>query len=470
MTGIGIVHGPLRCDITITGGTVFAQGKDGPGIGNWATPTGSTITITGGTVVAQSESNAGIGGAASSEPAFNLGPEAHVRAYSGGATPAINTLDNTGSGYFVNARFNAVLSSSAAATLYVCSQGSPGTVLKTLSLPANYKNFAYSSQTEVAQTDNLFAQSVSAGLVPVVRAADNSPAIYSIKARAGYNSHNSNANNGLLPVQPGSDTYYTITEKYVDTFGSPLAGQSDAMTLIVSGGSYSKAIPAIPDFIVKGSKWDTSPDNSGADYTRGSLVSTTVSGSRDLYLVYAPYLVTDVTVSKTVCGDFADRAYAFAFTVYFADDERTALPAGTTISYTGGVIPGSGATLPQADLLTLDAEGKTSITLAHGQTVTFIDLLSENWIRVEETVNDNYYTSFWDSADASDTSDNDTDYRCIGTVARTFDFENVRSTVEDMGVLAGRRLASLLLAAALALIVPAHQVVKGLMREKRNYE
>ena len=320
-TGIGLVHAPATCLITITGGNVYAKGGSGPGIGYWtaADPTLDGITITGGTVVAESDTNTGIGnnmpeGYESYLPKLNLGANANVRAYSGGGIPAINTRDNSGVGYFVNASFDAALSSSAATALYAFVE-STGEWVKTMSLPKGYRHFAYSSDLASSRTDNVYAGTASSITGTVVRKTDNKLQIYSVKTRAGYNSHNNTANNMALPVKFLSGTYCTVTEKYVDKDGDPIPGMADTLKPLASGGTYSRTVPAIEGYKTKGYKWQTAPNGSGSDIMPGNP-SATVNGNVDIYFVYSrEYAVTEKYVDTSG--------------VKIAEDTSTDVPAKT---------------------------------------------------------------------------------------------------------------------------------------------
>ncbi|MCL2826339.1 MAG: hypothetical protein FWD72_02910 [Eggerthellaceae bacterium] len=218
MTGIGRVNsvdGSAKFTITITGGTVFAQGTQGPGIGFWSSSAGGMITMTGGTVVAQSAKDAGIGAAVDNNTGFCLGELARVKAYAGGACPAINTKDNAGEGYYVNASLNVAPSNTAETLLQVFAEGKGQPLLKTLALPAAYRHFAYSTDASRPRTDNIYAHAGTVALGTVVRVADDSMQIYSVKTRAGYNAHNPVPDTGALPVKLDGASFKA--ERYIVT-------------------------------------------------------------------------------------------------------------------------------------------------------------------------------------------------------------------------------------------------------------
>ena len=289
--GIGIVHGNTDpFDIVITGGTVYAKSVWGAGIGCWNEERRISITITGGDVIAQSENNAGIGGPFGHEPVFCLSAQAQVRASSGSQTPAINTQNNRCNGYFVNARLNKALSNTSDTSLKVYNS-QDGTLQKTLTLPATYQNFAYSSDLNKSRTDHILAYNNSARLGVIVRVQDSRPQIYSVISRAGYNEHNNNAYNCVLPVRLESRLYCIITEKYVDIYGNPLTGINDTTSLVYSGFNYDKTIPAIPGYTVRGYKWDSAPTASGTDYILGNPPITEIVANETIYFVYTSEIV-----------------------------------------------------------------------------------------------------------------------------------------------------------------------------------
>ncbi|MCL2819040.1 MAG: hypothetical protein FWD41_04875 [Actinomycetia bacterium] len=248
-TAIGKVHGHNgpSLDITITGGLVYAYGNKGPGIGYWSPSNGDTITMTGGTIYADSLSNVGIGG--DNDTNLRLDEGANVRAYSGATPAAINTKDNQGNGYFINASLVTAPSTSKATTLEVYEDAGASGLLKTLTLPAAYRNFAYSCDRSTPRIDNILAKGSSSVLGMVVRDRDSNLQIYAIKTRGGYNAHNNSANNMVLPVRIA--TFHVITEKYVDEQGVAIA-EDTISQVSLSSASYTKAIPPKDGYTVLG--------------------------------------------------------------------------------------------------------------------------------------------------------------------------------------------------------------------------
>ena len=290
-TGIGKVYGPCACDINITGGSVYAKGEQGPGIGYWSDPVGGdAISFSGGRTIAESDSSAGIGGKLGKEPDFYLDPSADVKAYSKGDVPAINVKNITGvagyDGYYANASFASAPSSSTDTEMYVYRQKLGVTLLKTLSLPAGYRHFGYSSELNTSRTDYVFANR-SHGVNAVVCNSDGKEDICSIDNYNGYSSHN--GTNGALPVKldnPSQSTYCRVVEKHVEIDGSVIVGIDDYTTMVPEGGNYSKTIPGIPNYIVRGYKWDNPPTGAGT-FEFNNSVTKTMTENETIYFIYA---------------------------------------------------------------------------------------------------------------------------------------------------------------------------------------
>ena len=136
-----------------------------------------------------------------------------------------------------------------------------------------------------------------------------------------------------------------------------------------------------------------------------------------------------VTISNTITGTHANMTKAFTFTVYFEDSAGAPLASGTQFTYTGGVIAGSGATAPANGTLTLGSGGEATVTLTTGQTITIAGVATSAKVRVVQTTDTNYTTSFKDSEDASSTTGADTGVRSMTAADRAFDFTNTRSVV-----------------------------------------
>jgi len=134
-----------------------------------------------------------------------------------------------------------------------------------------------------------------------------------------------------------------------------------------------------------------------------------------------------VTISNEVTGAYANMDKSFTYTIYFQDSGGTALTG--TFNYTGGVLTGSSATAPIGGTLTLGSGGEATFTLTAGQTITIAGVATSAKVRVVQTTDTNYTTSFKDSEDAGSTSGADTGVRNMTAADRTFDFTNMRSVV-----------------------------------------
>lgn len=171
--GIGGAQGRACGDITINGGTVTAIGGDvnpeGAGIGGGSSDPSSyagKITINGGMVRAYSgqagESGTGIGFCAS----IAIADAADVQAYSSGNYPAIYGMaaESGHSAYLQNFVLDTRVSSDTDVTI---TQLDDDTETFEMTLPANYKNFA-----ATVETDNDYNAALSDGSKKIVSLAD----------------------------------------------------------------------------------------------------------------------------------------------------------------------------------------------------------------------------------------------------------------------------------------------------------
>ena len=236
----------------------------------------------------------------------------------------------------------------------------------------------------------------------------------------------------------------TITNQYYmssDTFGTlPSVARTgynfDGWFTAATGGSQVNAT-----------------DTTGSHFASGSIVT-----------LYAQWTVSakNLTISNEVTGAYANMDKAFTYTVYFQDSGGTALASGTQFTYTGGVIAGSGATAPANGTLTLGSGGEATVTLTTGQTITIAGVATSAKVRVVQTTDTNYTTSFKDSEDASPTTGADTGVCSMTAADRTFDFTNARSVVPGgistgSGGIALLSLMALLALAAGLIITAVHR-------------
>ncbi|MCL1816244.1 MAG: hypothetical protein FWG43_01400 [Clostridiales bacterium] len=472
--GIGIYNGGQPCNIIITGGNIYARSILGTGIGFFADSNNGSISITGGTVVAESKQSAAIGGKIDYEPTFTLNAAAKVTAYSGSATPAINVQDNLGDGYYVNAKLETAFATNKDLKVY---KESSGALFKELALPAGYPNFAYSSELSSSRVDNVFAPD-GASIKSIERRKDNSIQIYSVKMRNEYNAHQIPENTyagkpivGVLPVKLSTTSYCTVTEKHVDKFGQPLEDIEDVLVMIAKGAKYIKDnIPPLDDYVAKGHKWDYAPGGSGIDFTPGAPSSdtttgTTINDDKTIYYVYSKE--TTVTISKVVEGEYGNRLKDFNFTVYFTDQYDNPLTAGTKFDYIGATLAGYDVMAPENETLTLENGGLASFTLRHGQSITIEGIPTNVKVGVRED-STGYMVSIRDSKTSGSIGDNDTGLQNMSSEPRTFDFINSREGVVVSAVGTGGIESALILQGILILMLLSTRFVKSVQRRRKE--
>jgi len=458
-TGIGRVHGDANItnyvlDITITGGTVNAKSIEAPAIGYWEQSRGNRITITGGTVTAASEKTTAIGSMTEflqsaekiAKTKFYLDAAADVRAYSGStgvyAQPAINVAgrdslnDYSGDGYFVNATFDAAISETEPTTLYVFGDRggneNPLTkshaLLKILTLPTKYRHFAYSSDLNKSRTDEVIVHGGPYNARVVIRKCDESDNIYSVKARNGYSAHGGVGTTSALPVKlSGINQYFIITEKHVDAQGNTVMEDTEAV--VMSGNIYNKEIVAPSD--------DYTIDGYfvGVTFTPGNYIKSTtaminpLTSHETVFFVYIPTTENaDLTIYNTTKGKYGDRTSLFNFTVSFSTDEAGTVPLSGVASFQ------TVDELDQAGELPL-VNGKVTFTLKGSQSITLKGVPKNSYISIEETEDENYDTSFKDSANFGLNNEEEQGYKTIAPrlIAgnRFFEFINDRREVAN---------------------------------------
>ena len=186
--------------------------------------------------------------------------------------------------------------------------------------------------------------------------------------------------------------------------------------------------------------------------------SVVITGSRDVYYVYSNFV--DLTISKTITGDYADMTKAFDFTVYFQDSSGVPLASGTQFTCTGTAAPSGGT-------LTLDSEGKATFTLSHGQTITIAGVSTSGKVRIVETTDVNYTASFVDSvAPSMIITAADTGIRNMTSADRTFAFTNARIDIIPAGISTGGNALTLL--AVLAIMAGLAAMVAYRRRRKEG--
>jgi len=409
-TAIGIVNSQGNLDIVITGGDVYAKGIVGPGIGFLAYTDGyhtRTIKITGGKVTAISVHNAGIGTGANRDvgPPFELDAVADVRAYSSGVpyatgstpSPAIYTKAITGNGYIVNAGISESFArlNTTGMDLYVYANGQASQMLNSLTLPATYRFFAYSSAPNVSRTDNVYySYPVGSGILARESTINinTNKEIFSVRVPAGYDTYNNTIKGKFwLPVKPEEKAFviYKSNNSMDSAFlQNPDSGTVNRFTVLSTDAT---SIEGEPDVEFLG--WNTKPDGSGQEYQIGDLITINNNQSIILYAIWEESARCTLTISKTVVGSvFYGPSTKFSFRVRFSGDFPL---TGQSIEVIRVI--GSGST---TDVLPLVA-GVGVFELRHGESIKFLNIPSGSLVQIDETGVPNYYNVVFEDSSLS---------------------------------------------------------------------
>ena len=140
----------------------------------------------------------------------------------------------------------------------------------------------------------------------------------------------------------------------------------------------------------------------------------------------------DLTIEKRVTGEMGDRDKPFTFQIQLKESDGSIL-AGE-YDYTGGIVDGiTGAVAPDDDSLKLDAEGKATFALSHGQTITIHGLpVGTTYTITELDAQADGYTV----TASSETSKMSRDASCSGTLNQetTVTFTNEKATAVPTGI------------------------------------
>lgn len=136
----------------------------------------------------------------------------------------------------------------------------------------------------------------------------------------------------------------------------------------------------------------------------------------------------DLTIAKQVTGEMGDRDKPFTFQISVPS------MANKTVSYTGGIVTGiTGVVVPNDSTLNLDAEGKATFNLSHGQTITIHGLpVGTAYTITEPDAQADGYTVTASGADAKMSRD----ASCNGTLSQetTVTFTNEKATAVPTGI------------------------------------
>jgi len=456
--------------ITITGGTVTAKGGNttSPGIGSYSkTVSLGTVIFTGGSIyptdsagtvsVYPSPTNGSTNGddpvgmltltslagqAFTINTAGSLGPYtykgvAHTAAaypwltYPGVSTDAA-TVNTTAASVTAPSTVNSAASSTATlnGTYYLNN---------TYGVTSAYFEWGTSTSygTTIDMTSSVNTSTTTTGVYPV-----SSPALTGLTPGTTYHYRFVIVTNGV--TVPGADmTFTSALAPSVDVTHDYPGGTTATLEGIyaLNGGTFVSGKFEISDN--GGSTWSTptggtltgsitTPTVTLTGLTPGTtyhyrLTVTNSEGATTTVMQELTVSAKTVTISNEVTGAYANMDKAFTYTIYFQDSGGTALTG--TFNYTGGVLTGSSATAPSGGTLTLGSGGEATVTLTTGQTITIAGVATSAKVRVVQTTDANYTTSFKDSLDASSTNGADTGMRNMTAADRTFDFTNTRSVV-----------------------------------------
>jgi hypothetical protein len=151
-----------------------------------------------------------------------------------------------------------------------------------------------------------------------------------------------------------------------------------------------------------------------------------------IYFVYELYSETDMTVSKTVEGKFADHTKYFTFTMSLAYENDDPLSAGEEFDFT--IIDTNSGAPAEDGTLILTAGGNVDFQLKHGQMITISGIPSFVKAGFKESTPDGYFTSYKYSEDQGSTNGNDTGLILAGSSPKTFDFINREMVIVPTGI------------------------------------
>lgn len=215
-------------------------------------------------------------------------------------------------------------------------------------------------------------------------------------------------------------------------------------------------------------KWTENADGTGTAYAPGDLVTVTAQvKSKSLYAKWREAVKVDLTLSKTVEGDYGDKNKVFDFTITLLNNQGT--PLTGTFAYTGGTISGSGAAAPSDDTLNLDSTGSAVLQLKHGQTITVKNIPETSKVRIKEddTIAAGYSTTY-KIDNGSSKSGMDTGAVTIPGTNCRIDFVNARSSVVSAGVSGGRMQNAISLSGTVLSLTGACYVLSRFVKRRRH--
>ena len=299
-------------------------------------------------------------------------------------------------------------------------------------------------------------------------ATNRSSVVYEVVMRAGTIGAGLHvASDGNVYVVPSvwvkaSALEHNVTVNYIDKITGTAIRTPTTHTVYHGNNFTLSPIPSVPGYQFA-NEWKEGTTSAPTQSPPVSIANVTTN--KTIYLYYTP-VPADVTITKKVEGEFADKTRVFPFMVYFRNSNGTALTAGTTFTCVGGVLPGTNAVAPSISSLVLGAGGMAVFDLKHGQTVTIKGVPIGTQIRIVETMNSIYTIRFKDNEDAGSTNGNDTNYRIVCNGVRTFDFVNARITVVPTGIKAEHWKTTVLLPLMVMIILGGLMVMEFRRRKK----
>lgn len=162
-------------------------------------------------------------------------------------------------------------------------------------------------------------------------------------------------------------------------------------------------------------------------------------GSADKVIVFNNIHLDDLTVSKTVDGEFGDKTKEFNFNISVKDKDGNNVTKD--FSYEGGVLTGSayiGATAPANGTLSI-SDGAGSFVLSHGQTITIKYIDPTYKIQVTEADPGLSYNTKY-VKEGVQTDSREVSEFTLGGQNVTINYTNTRDSIPATGILDGSHM------------------------------
>ena len=463
-------------DFTLSSNRGACIGAGGFNANYTTDPVRGSIKIYGGKIYAYFQDANAIGAGQNFNPAYHptllINSEAEILAFTDsvlnipgidpGGNSATGYYSNTGDGYFVNVNFDWSTTITPGPNVWLIVYCEDDMIVPLIMKPINVKlkEFSFTTGLTVKKNYYIYIGSIPEGLKQVICKANSvwngpsthsEPEIMSIKNPNEYNAAGHSWNNywASMSIRHGESGYVfklPVYEHYVDINGDDIPGKTPNpyVNLFPMNTNYSQTIPAINGYKIMGYKWGSPPAHSG-DFTPGNPSNTSIqiNDAKHIYFVYKPIVNVNITISKQVTGEFANKSKYFDFVVHSMDLK------GKTVECDG---PGA----PQGGELTFDQYGNAGFKLKHGESVTLKNILSEYSIKITEIVDPNEYTTKVNGVSGTDTGPS---LITVGESNRSFDFVNRREIAPPTGIDAGSLGMEIWLLLAIPLIISSFAAV-----------